>query len=178
MKYYYLTSILLFAALVGCGHDSKGGDTNNWRPNTRLLDEIAKVHDTFMKDDGTTLARDVKRFYELLRDKKWQETYQLRARAFREDFLESDYLAKAKRAEELWGLLSYEVLSVGFQSSQGSTNNDEAILVCKFTELPNSEVSYSTVFWHKEDGVWKCLSAGPIKLDIFRATRPIIIDWR
>jgi hypothetical protein len=178
MNHYHLPIICLIAASVVCVPDSQGIDTNVWHPNTQKLDLMAKIHDPAMMDAGSTLAHDVKRFYELLRDKQWHETYELRARAFREDVLESDYLAKAKKGEKLWGLLNYEVLSIGFQSSHGSTNSDEAILVCKFTELPNSDVSYCTVFWHREDGVWKCLSAGPIKLDIFEGTRPIIIDWR
>jgi hypothetical protein len=131
-----------------------------------------------MMDAASTLAHDLKRFYQLLRDKQWHETYELRAKAFREDVRESDYLAEAKNAEKHWGLVNYDVLSAGFQNAYGSTNVDEAILICKFTELPDYAVSYSTVFWHKEDGVWKCLSAGPRKLGIFRGTRPPIIDWR
>lgn len=131
-----------------------------------------------MGDAGSTLAHDVKNFYQLLRDKKWHETYELRARAFRNDVLEPDYLAEAKKAEKVWGLANYDVLSVGFRNSMGSTNTDEAVLICKFMELPDHAVCYSTVFWHREDGVWRCLSAGPVKLSILRETRPPIIDWR
>ena len=178
MKYKHLPIIFLAVVLVGCEPHSQGQDTNVWHPNNRLLDLTAKIHDPSMMDAGTTLAHDVKEFYQLLRNKKWHETYELRARAFREDVAQSDYLAEAEKAGKHWGLVNYEVLSVGFQNAGGSTNCDEAILICKFTEMPNSEESYSTVYWHREDGVWKCLSAGPRKLSIFRATRPPIIDWR
>jgi hypothetical protein len=129
-------------------------------------------------DAASTLTHDLKRFYQLLRDKQWHETYELRAKAYREDVRESDYLAGAKKAEKLWGLVNYDVLSAGFENSSDGTNLDQATLICKFTELPDYAVSYSTVFWHKEDGVWKCLSASPRKLGIFRETRPPIIDWR
>jgi len=178
MNHYHLPIICLIAASVICAPDSQGINTNEWHPNTRILDLSAKHGDPLTMDAGSTLAHDVKRFYELLRDKQWHETYELRAKAFREDVLESDYLAKAKKAEKLWGLVNYEVLSVRFYNSFGSTNRDEAVLICKFIEVPDSAESYSTVFWHKEDGVWKCLSAGPFKLDIFEGTRPPIIDWR
>jgi hypothetical protein len=178
MNRYHLRIICLFLAAVVGAAFAQETSTNNWHPNTKLLDLGAKQNDPFMGDAGSTLARDVKHFYQVLRDKQWKETYQLRAKVFRKDVLESDYLAKAKKAEKIWGLVNYDVLSVKFQSSYGATNVDEAILICKFTELPDYDESYSTVFWHKEDGVWKCLSAGPYKLDIFQGTRLPIIDWR
>jgi len=131
-----------------------------------------------MMDAESTLAHDLKRFYQLLRDKQWHEAYELRAKAFREVVLETYYLAEVKKADEHWGLVNYDILSVEFSNSIGGTNLDQAILICKFTELPDYAVSYSTVFWHKEDGVWKCLSAGPRKLSIFMGTRPPMIDWR
>lgn len=153
-----------------------------WSPNTEKLDLAAKLHqemgDLRMGDAAMTLARDVKNFYQFLRDKQWPETYELRAKAFRHDIPKSDYLAEARKAEKIWGLVNYEVLSVGFSQTVASTNIDQAVLICKFVELPDYATSYSTVFWHREDGVWKCLSAGPFKLSIFRGTRPPIIDWR
>ena len=147
-------------------------------PITRRLDESAEHGDPTSKEAASTLARDLKRFYELLRDKKWSETYEMRAGVFRKIVPKSYYLAEAQKAQKFWALVSYEVLSVEFRSFQGRTNIDEAILICKFTELPGRHVSYSTVFWHKEDGVWKCLSAGPRKLSIFNGTTPPMIDWK
>jgi hypothetical protein len=178
MNHADLTVIFLIAASVASAADSREIGTNNWHPNTKLLDASARHPDPITLDAGSTLARDVKRYYQLLRDKQWPETYELRAKAFREDVSKSDYLEKAKNAEKLWGLVNYDVLSILFRSSYGSTDVDEAILICKFTELPDYEQSYSTVFWHKEDGVWKCLSAGPQKLSIFEGTRIPTIDWR
>jgi hypothetical protein len=177
MNRYHLIICLIVSSVVvtGCSQET---NTNDWHPNTRLLDLAVRDHDPFTGDAGSTLAHDVKRFYQLLRDKQWHETYELRAKAFREDTPEADYLTTAKKAEKIWGLVNYEVLSVKFQNSPETTNVDEAILICKFTELPDYAVSYSTVFWHKEDGGWKCLSAGPFKLDIFSGTRTPIIDWR
>ena len=175
MNHYHIPIICLIAASVVCAADAQEKD---WHPNTSILDETAKYADPVMMDAASTLAHDLKRFYQLLRDKQWHETYELRAKAFRKDVRESDFLAEAKKAEKLWGLANYDVLSANFRNSYGSTNIDEAILICKFTELPGYGVTYSTVFWHKEDGVWKCLSAGPRKLSIFRETRPPIIDWR
>ncbi len=165
------------ASVVGATQ-SKKESTGDWFPDTELLDLAARRHDPFTGDAGSTLTRDVKRFYELLRDKKWHETYELRAKAFREDMLETDYLAEAIKYEDSWGLVDYGVLSLGFSNSVGSTNVDQAVLICKFTELPDHAVSYSTVYWHKEEGVWKCLSAGPSKLSIFAGLRPPVVDWR
>ena len=84
---------------------------------------------------------------------------------------ESDYLASAIKYESVWGLADCQVLSVQLQ------NSDMAILICKFSELPDRAVAYSTVFWHKEEGKWKCLSAGPKQLNIFNATRQVTVDW-
>jgi hypothetical protein len=179
MNRYNLSIICLILSSIVVGAYAQGTSTNDWHPNTRLLDLAAREHDSFEGDAGRTLARDVKKFYELLRDKKWHETYELRAKAFREDMLETDYLAEAIKQENRWGLVNYEVLSLGFQNSiPDSTNLDQAILICKFTELPDNVVSYSTVYWHKEDGVWKCLSAGPSNLSISEGTRVPFIDWR
>ena len=178
MKQQFLLFIFLSALTIATAVYSQETSTNDWNPNTKKLDFIAKHPDPFMGDAGSTLAHDVKRFYQLLRDKKWHQTYELRAKCFREDMLESDYLAEAMKYEDKWGLVNYEVLSVQFRNSIGSTNVDEAILICKFTELPDYAESYSTVWWHKEDGVWKCLSAGPFKLSIFRETRLPFVDWK
>lgn len=178
MKDYHLPITLLIAASVVCAADGQIINSNSWHPNTSILDETAKHADPVTSDAARTLAQDLRRFYQLLRDKQWRKTYELHARAFRKDVRESDYLAEAKNAERLWGLANYDVLSAGFRNSYGGTNLDEATLICKFTELPDYAVSYSTVFWHREDGVWKCLFAGPRKLGIFRETRPPIIDWR
>lgn len=166
--------------ITGCSKETRPNETgtNDWHPNIACLEKAAKYGDPVMRDAASTLAHDVRRFYQLLRDKQWRETYELRAKAFREDVPESVYLAEGRNAEKLWGLSNYDVLSSEFHSSEDSTNANEAILICKFTELPDYAVSYSTVFWHKEEGVWKCLSAGPVKLGIFRATRPPMIDWR
>jgi hypothetical protein len=176
MSHYHLPAICLMALSIVCTASSQQLKTNDWHPDTRKLDDTAKFHDP--SDTRSKLARDVKRFYQLLRDKQWHETYEQRAKAFREDIPETDYLVKAKKAEKLWGLLNYDVLSIQFLGDYGATNYDEAMLICRFTEVPNYEVSYSTVFWHYEDGVWKCMSAGPCKLDIFEGTRPPFIDWR
>jgi len=166
-------ALCIVAALFISAIGAEVGKVVAWSPNTEKLDLAAKFHDS-----GVTLARDVKRFYQLLRDKQWLETYNLRAKAFRNDFPEADYLTKARNAEKSWGLANYEVLSVVFRNTRGEADPNEAVLICKFVELPDYEISYSTVFWHKEDGVWKCLSAGPLKLSIFHGTRPPIIDWR
>jgi hypothetical protein len=154
---------ILSSVINGCSQETK---TNNWNPGVSLLDKNARIDQM-----GSSLAHDVKAFYQFLRNKDWHETYEGRARAFRHDVLESDYTSTAKKYENSWGLADYEVLSVDFQDS------DVAILICKFIELPDYTISYSTVFWHREGGVWKCLSAGPKKLGIFEKTRPIMIDW-
>jgi hypothetical protein len=177
MNRYHLPIICLIAAAGLCAADAQVTNSNLWHPNTDKLDLAAKHPDQFTMDAGSTLAHDVKSFYQLLRDKQWHETYEQRAKAFREYVSEIDYLAEASKAEKRWGLVNYDVLSVNFSNSYGSTNLDQAMLICRFIELPDYAESYSTVFWHKEDGVWKCLSAGPFKLDIFRGTRPPIIDW-
>lgn len=176
-KYRLFLSFFIALLIVGVA-SAQNISTNGWNPNTKLLDSGAKPHGSLAKSAGDTLARDVKRFYQLLRDKKWHETYMFRAKAFREDISESQYLAIAIKNEKTWGLVNYEVLSAKLQSSINSTNLDTAVLICKFTELPGSEDSYATVYWHMEEGGWKCLSAGPSKLDIFDGTRPPIIDWR
>jgi len=154
-------------------------NTNDWHPNTRILDEGTKHPNSGDGSSASTLAHDVKKFYELLRDKKWHQTYELRAKAFREVMLETDYLAEGLKYENKWGLVNYEVLAAELENSDtASQDMDTAILICKFTELPGNTVSYSTVYWHREDGVWKCLSAGPKKLFIFDGLKRPEIDWR
>ncbi len=170
--------ICLILTSVVCGADSQSVNPNDWHPDTKILDATVKYGNPSMMDAVKSLTFDLKKFYQLLREKKWRETYELRAKAYREDVLESDYLAKAKKSEKYWGLINYDILSAKFENSYGGTNIDEAVLICKFIELPNYTVSYSTVFWHKEEGVWRCLSAGPSKLEIFESMRPPIIDWR
>lgn len=195
MPYYRLQFIFLIAvSIVGtaCGQSAntngwhhivgtaygQNASTNDWHPNTARLDILAKFPDSSSKEAYSTLAHDVENFYQLLRDKRWHKTYELRAKAFREDTSEDDYIAKALKYESKWGLVNYEILNVGLQNSEPTNGLDTAILICKFTELPGNYDSYATVFWHKEDGVWRCLSAGPSGIDIFRGTRPPLIDWR
>ncbi|HUB87408.1 MAG TPA: hypothetical protein VMB22_05915 [Verrucomicrobiae bacterium] len=170
--------------------------TNDWHPDTKVLDSYAGQTDPLSGEAyGTSLVHDVKNFYQLLHDKKWSETYELHAKAFREDNQETDCLAMAKKYESKWDLVNYEILSVQVDASPGSTNVDEAMLICKFTEhlglprfagyhelvdpIPFSQDSYAAVFWHRENGVWKCMSAGPINYKLFEgAARPPTIDWR
>ena len=178
MNRYLLPIICLMVSSVVVTGSSQETNTNDWHPNTKLLDLVARQRDPLAGDAGSTLAHDVKRFYELLRDKQWHDTYELRAKVFRELVPESDYLVKAKEGEKRWGLANYEVLSIDLQKCYGSTNVDQATLICKFTELPDHANSYSTVWWHKEDGVWKCLSAGPKNLDIFDGVILPAVDWR
>lgn len=179
MNRCHLLIACLVAGLSACSADSQGISTNNWHPDTHRFDDLAKFHDPLLGDSAATLPHDVKRFYQLLRDKKWHETYELRAKAFRESVSESDYLAEAKQFGKSWGLVNYEVLSINFENSiPDTTNLDEAVLICKFTELPGPMDSYSTVYWHREEGVWRCLSAGPHNLPIFNGMRAPFVDWR
>jgi len=160
----YIIVLALSILMAACSREKKESE---WHPDVQQLDALAR-----RDPEGARLAHDVEIFYQNLRDKKWHETYEGRAKAFREDMLESEYLRYAKKYENQWGLVNYEVLSGELHGS------DVAVFICKFTELPDYTDSYSAVFWHKEDGVWKCLSAGPKKLSIFDGTRPPIIDWR
>ena len=178
MKCYHLSFICLILASVVVAACAQDISTNDWHPNTRLLDIAAKHNDPITGDAGSTLARDVETFYQLLRDKKWHETYEQHAKVYRNDILEADYLATTKEAEKSWSLVNYEILNLQFENSYGSTNVDEAVLICKFTELPGHTDSYSTVYWHREEGVWKCLSAGPSKIHIFEATRSPFMVWQ
>lgn len=174
MNSYRLLIISLIAALGVATAYSQQTSTNDWHPDTRLLDLSARDHEG---SDASALAHDVERFYQALRDKKWPETYELRAKCFREGSPESNYLAEAKEYGKIWGLENYDVLSVELQRMAGS-NYEVAVLICRFTELPDDSVSYSTVYWHREDGVWRCLSAGPKNLPIFEATRLPYVDWQ
>jgi hypothetical protein len=178
MNSNYFQIVFLIIATVVCPANAQQTNEDYWHPNTSILDELAQHTNPAMMDASSALVHDLKRYYQLLRDKKWKETYELSAKAFQEDVQESDYVARAINAESRWGLVNYDVLSAEFRSEINSTNLDEAILICKFTELPNYKVSYSTVFWHKEGGVWRCLSAGPRTLGVLRETRLPIVDWR
>ena len=177
MKLYRFPIVILIAAFFAGATECQETHTN-WNPNSKKLAEAAKYADPITMDAASILERDLTRFYELLHDKKWRETYQLRAKAFQEDFPETDYLAAAKKEEKLWGLVSYDVLSVNFETTYGSTNVDQAMLVCKFIQLPHNSVSYAAVYWHRENAVWKCLNAGPNNLSISIGTRIPYIDWK
>lgn len=176
MIHYRLTFVCLIAmSMTFVGFSQTG---NGWRPNTRLLDIAAKADVSPTDDAKRALAHDVKTFYELLREKQWRKTYELRAKVFREDTPEDEYVSEGLQVEKSWGLANYEVLSLEFDKTPGSKSVDQAVLICKFTTLPDSAVNYSTVYWHREDGVWKCLSAGPSGPSIFYGTRPPYIDWQ
>jgi len=129
MNHYHLRIICLITASVvvtGCARETS---TNDWYSNTSILEETSKHADPLTRDAASTLVHDLKRFYQLLRDKQWHETYELRAKVFREVVRESDYLAEAKRAEKLWGLVNYEVLSAEFRNAYVGTNVDQAIII-------------------------------------------------
>src|ERR1017187_7191253 len=104
MNRYNFPIICLIAASVICTARAQETSTNDWHPNTKKLDDNAKHPFPGIGDAESTLAHDVKRFYQLLRDKKWRQTYELRAKVFREAVQESDYFAEAINAEKLWGL--------------------------------------------------------------------------
>jgi len=75
MNYRHLPIICLILATVVVTTYAQNESTNDWHPNTDLLDSAAKRHDPIEKDAGSTLAHDVKHFYQALRDKRWHETY-------------------------------------------------------------------------------------------------------
>jgi hypothetical protein len=153
-------------------------ETNDWHANTSLLDFNAKHGDPAMREASSSLARDVKVFYQSLRDKQWHKSYVMHAKVYRDIVMEPTYLAETIKYENIWGLVNYDVLSIQFRHTYDSTNINEGILICKFTELPDYAVAYSTVWWHKEEGGWKCLSAGPIKLSAFKEIISPFVDWR
>jgi hypothetical protein len=150
-----LTMSLLF--LTSC---SRVDSSRNWNPKTDRLDKLV-ASDPSLVD----FARDVKDFYVGLRKKDWALTYARRWKTFRQDCPEGVYLKTARAEGQDWGLLDYEILSVDRHDS------DEVVLICKFIELPDSAVSYGTVRWHNEDGIWRCDCAGPERLSIFRYMR-------
>jgi hypothetical protein len=122
-----------------------------WNPNTERLDDTASQAPEFV-----SLDHDVKNFYAILHQKDWKSTYQLRWKSFKRSMPETTYLDWAKEEGTNWELANYEILSVQMY------NNNDAILICKFIELPGPLTSYSVVNWRKEqDGVWRCDSAGP-----------------
>lgn len=163
---YAIILLCLFVLSAGCSRNAKSGigGTNlalAWNPDTRALDDMP-VNDA----NCVTLDQDVRKFYDLLREKDWGAAYDFRSKTFKSDFPETTYLNWAQQEATNWELADYEVLSV---SRYGT---DDAALRCKFIELPGPIISYATVNWHKEkDGVWRCNAAGPIKLPIFLSTR-------
>ncbi len=75
--------------------NSQETSTNDWYPKTRLLDLAAR---DYAKGVGDTLARDVKQFYQLLRDKQWKETYETTCKGFPRGRSRSLYIfAEAKK---------------------------------------------------------------------------------
>lgn len=179
MKNYCLSIICLIAAWIACLADAQEINTNYWNPDTKRLDLSAKhISDPEWRDATITLERDLTRFYQLLRDKQWHETYKLRAKAYRHDVPERHYIAQAKLFGKEWGLANYDVLAVRFENAVNETNIGQAVLICKFVELPGYVTSYATVYWHREDGIWKCMSAGPSNLPICSGTRPPFMDWQ
>jgi hypothetical protein len=127
--------------------------------------------------NDAALEHDVRTFYKLLRDKQWPAAYDMRAKAFRETCPKAAYLRMAEEEGKDWGLANYEVLSAEMDEEDDS-GSYTAVLICKFVELPGDAVSYSTVYWHNEDGSWKCLNAGPKGMDIFSGGEGPYINWR
>ena len=176
MNAYHFQIICLISASVV--FTSGAQETNNWHANTSLLDFNANHGDPAMREAASSLAHDVKIFYQSLRDRQWHKSYVMHAKVYRDLVMEPTYLAETIKYENIWSLVNYDVLSDQFSNTLDSTNINQAILICKFTELPDNEVTYSTVWWHKEDGGWKCLSAGPRKLSVFREMIAPYVDWR
>ena len=150
--------IILLSVIFGCSRHEHVG--NIWNPKTKYLDQLSLDNTNFVN-----LARDVKDFYNYLEKKDWESAYERRWKTYRQDFPKNIYIKTANSEGRYWGLINYEILSVE------THNSDEAVLICKFVELPDSATAYATVRWRNEDGTWKCDAAGPEKLSIFRYTR-------
>lgn len=171
----YFSGVLLglMFFIIGCSPHAKRGSNSDsqklaeirgnvnsaWNPNTWRLDDTASDDPNYIG-----LDHDVKNFYTILRQKDWKSAYQLRWKSFRRTMPEMTYLNWAKEEGTNWELANYEILSVQMY------DNIDAILICKFIELPGPLTSYSVVNWRKEqDGVWRCDSAGPDRLTIFKS---------
>ena len=133
----------------------------DWKPDTQKLDDAVGS-----SPNSLSLDNNVKNFYELLHKKDWKATYDLRWKAFKKDIPEEMYIKSGQVAGATWKLLNYEVLSVSVY------NDDDAMLICRFVELPGPTVSYSVINWRKEeDGIWRCDAAGPERLTILQYLR-------
>lgn len=134
--------------------------STNWNPDTEDLDLGARYDETYLELDHA-----VTNFYNLLRKKDWNATYDLRWKTFRESITKETYINDGEKEMPDWQLANYDILS------EETYNDDDALLICRFVELPGPRVAYSMVNWRKEhDGVWRCNVAGPTSLSLFRFT--------
>jgi hypothetical protein len=176
--YWFCCILCLLTAGVGCSRSANGsgeGDqptnqtntatdiklnaNDDWHPDTKDLDLTAREEPEFL-----SLDRDVKNFYELLHNKDWKATYALRWQAFRRVVSEQIYISGCEQELPKWELTDYDILSVHMY------NSDDAIVVCRFIEMPGPTTTYSVVDWRKEkDGVWRCDAAGPGLMRMFQS---------
>jgi hypothetical protein len=132
--------------------------STNWCPDIEKLD-LSSKYDA----DISTLAHDVESFYENMRMKNWKPTYESRWKRFKEVASEATYLNDVEHEIPDWQLLNYDVLSIHEYGS------DDAVLICRFVEMPGPTTTYSVVDWRKEsDGKWRCDVAGPERKLMFR----------
>jgi|GEM_PF-5177554 len=140
-----MKSLIALLCLVflfqGCSSSQK------WNPDVHLLEGVPVPENGFFK-------RDFVRFYQLFRDKKWEDTYVYRTRQFKSLVSNSVYVKAFDLCDPAWHLYNYNVKSVTVFSEV------RVQLVVELFEAKKQVSTFRVVDWVFEDGAWKIENDG------------------
>jgi len=125
-----------------------------------------------MRKDGSPLDPNfivsVTTFYDFLRDKQWEKTYECRTKVFKKNIGKALYINGMEDDGKEWKLANYKINGVDV------FGNDKIRLILELFESNGHGLlhSYSVVWWKNEDGRWRCEEEGPIKLSFSRRVIP------
>jgi len=137
--------VLVLLGLVflfqGCSSSQK------WGPDVHLLKRVP------VPENGA-FERDMVRFYELFRDKKWEATYIYRTKQFKSIVSKDVYLKSFDQCDKSWHVYNYNVKSVTV-SAEVSVQ-----LVIELFEAKKQVSNFRVVDWVFEDGAWRIENDG------------------
>ena len=121
-----------------------------WAPDIHLLKGVP------VPESGAFIEN-VVRFYELFRDKKWEDTYAYRTKRFKKLVSSSIYIKSFEQCDKSWHLYNYKVKSVTVYSKV------RVQLVVELFEAKKQVSTFRVVDWFFEDGAWKIENDGSIR---------------
>jgi hypothetical protein len=155
---YIFVSVLV--SCISCSRRTQLSE--EWKPDTKKIDALIGRDGI----PGSNIVFAVHKFYDSMRAKQWDRTYEFRTAAFRRSVPRDLYLRSMQRDGQKWKLLDYKILAV-------DVYGEKVRLVVEFTEMPGNHKGVSVVWWKNEINGWRCEEAGPFLLNLAkRVTSP------